>query len=372
MNFGFTEEQELLRAEARKFLDEASPLELVRKLAETPEGFSRDVWKQIAELGWAGLTIPEPYGGAGLGWVDLIVLLEETGRSLFPAPLVSTTLAAAALLEAGDEAQKSRWLPGLADGSRIGTLALLEQAGDFGPDGIGLEASRDGETLRLSGAKHFVHDSASADLFVVAFRVDGGLALGLVERDDAGVSTTDFPVIDRTRRMGDLLLDGVRLTGDRLLGRAGAADAVVQSLLDRGAIATTAEMIGAGEAAVQVTTDFAKERVQFGSLIGRFQGVKHPLAEMHVDLESYKSLCYYAAWVLDGSPDEVPRAASMAKAYASEAFARIGVDAVQLHGAVGYTDEYDIQLYLKRSKWARPAFGDAEYHYDRIARLGDA
>jgi alkylation response protein AidB-like acyl-CoA dehydrogenase len=374
MNFGFTEEQELLRSEVRKLLDSSCPLAEVRRTMELPEGFSRELWKRIAELGWVGLILPEELGGAGLGWVDLVVLLEETGRSLFPSPLVSTTLASSAILELGDGAQRERWLPGLADGTRIGTLAILEESDSLDPGAVRLEAARRDDELILRGKKHFVHDAIGADLFIVAFRVDGALALAVVEREDAGVATTDFPLVDRTRRMGDLSLDGVRLAPDRVLAasRAGAADAAFERLVDRGAIAVCAEMIGTGEAALQSTVEFAKQRVQFGSPIGRFQGAKHPLAEMHVDVESYKSLCYYAAWALEGSPDEVPRAASMAKAYASDALARIGIDGVQLHGAVGYTDEYDIQLYLKRSKWARPAFGDAEYHYDRIARLGDA
>jgi alkylation response protein AidB-like acyl-CoA dehydrogenase len=371
MNFGFTEEQELLRSEARKLLDESCPIAEVRRIMETPDGFSRELWKQIAELGWVGLTIPEDFGGAGLDWVDLVVLLEETGRSLFPSPLVSTTLAASAVLDAGSREQQQRWLPGLADGTRVGTLAILEESDSLDPDAIRLSAERDGDGWVLSGIKHFVHDASSADLFVVAFRSGEELKLAVVERGDAGVSTSDFPLIDRTRRMGDLSLDGVNIAADRVLeaAAAGGAPAALERLLDRGAIAVTAEMIGAGEAAIAITAEFAKERIQFDAPIGRFQAVKHPLAEMYVDLESYKSLCYYAAWALEGSPDEVPRAASMAKAYASEALARIGVDSIQLHGAVGYTDEYDAQLYLKRSKWARPAFGDAEYHYDRIARL---
>jgi alkylation response protein AidB-like acyl-CoA dehydrogenase len=371
MNFGFTEEQELLRGEARKFLDSSCPMEEVRRVMETPEGFSRDLWKQIAELGWVGLTIPEEFGGAGLGWVDLVVLLEEIGRGLFPSPLISTVLAASAILEGGSRDQKERWLPGIADGTRIGTLAILEESDSLDPGAVRLAAERDGEAWVLGGTKHFVHDASVADLFVVAFLAAGSPTLAVVERTDAGVATTDFPLIDRTRRMGNLALDGVRIAPDRLLrgSESGDAAARLERLLDRGAIAVTAEMIGTGEGALDITVEFAKQRIQFDSPIGRFQSVKHPLAEMHVDVESFKSLCYYAAWALDGSPDEVPRAASMAKAYATEALARIGIDGVQLHGAVGYTEEYDIQLYLKRSKWARPAYGDAEYHYDRIARL---
>ncbi|MFQ5699009.1 MAG: acyl-CoA dehydrogenase family protein [Myxococcota bacterium] len=368
MNFGFTEEQDLLRSEARKLLDEESPLERVREVIETPDGFSRELFGRIAELGWTGLTIPEAHGGAGLGWVDAVVLFEETGRSLFPAPLVSTTLATAALLEAGDASQRERWLPGLADGSRIGTLALLEETDLCSPNGVQLAAAREDGALRVSGVKRFVHDVGAADLFVVALRLEGESVLAVLEASDTGVSSVDHPGIDRTRRMGDLQLDGVEIEADRLL-RSSDPQATLRGLFDRGAIATTAEMIGAGEAALALTVQYAKDRIQFGEPIGRFQGVKHPLAEMYVDVESYKSLLYYAAWALEGSPDEVPRAASMAKAYASDALARIGVDGVGLHGAVGYTAEYDIQLYLKRSKWARQAFGDADWHYDRIAQL---
>ena len=288
MNFGFTEEQDLLRTEVRKLLDARCSLPEVRKLMESQAGYSAGLWSELAELGWLGLTIPEAHGGAGLGWVDFVVLLEETGRSLFPSPLVSTTLAAAAILDSGSEEQRARWLPGIADGSRIGTLVL----------------------------------------------------------------------------------DGARVPKSALLGAPGRAWPAIERLFDRGAIATTGEMIGAAEGALALTVQYAKDRIQFGNPIGKYQGVKHPLAEMYVDVESTKSLLYYAAWALDESPREVPRSASLAKAYASDAFARIGIDGVQLHGAVGYTAEYDIQLFLKRSKWARPTFGDSDFHYERVASLG--
>ena len=372
MDFGFSEEQELLRAEARKWLDGNCPLERVREIveAEGGEGFSREHWKEIAELGWLGLTIPEVHGGAGLSWVDLVVLLEETGRSLFPAPLLSTTVAAAALCEAGSAEQQARWLPALADGSAIGTLALHEADDRRDADGIQLAGARDGDAWRLSGEKLFVPDAASATLFVVPFRADGGIGLALVERDAEGVASEDFPGIDLTTRLGRLRLDGVRVGADALLGPAGGGEAALARVLDRATAALVAEMVGAAEGALQLTVEYAKQRTQFGAPIGRYQGVKHPLAEMFVDVESTKSLLYYAAWCLDESPDEAPRYVSMAKAYASEAFARIGIDAVQLHGAVGYTWEFDAHLYLKRSKWARPFYGDSDWHYDRVARLG--
>jgi alkylation response protein AidB-like acyl-CoA dehydrogenase len=370
VNFGFSEEQDLLRAEARKFLDTNCPLEQVRKLCETPEGFSRELWKHLGELGWTGLAIPEAHGGAGLGWVDLVILLEETGRSLFPSPLLSTQLAAAAILDAGSDAQSARWLPGLADGTRIGTVALLEEAGSHEPGAIALAGEPAQSGFVLTGEKRFVHDAAAANLFVVSFRAPQGPTLAVLEADAAGVKARDFPLIDRTKRMGTLSLAGARVAADAILGAPGGAAPALARLFDRGAVAVTAEMIGAAERALELTVRYAKERVQFDHPIGRFQGVKHPLAEMYVDLESWKSLAYYAAWALDRAPEEAPRCASMAKAYAAESFARIGIDGVGLHGAVGYTDEYDIQLYLKRSKWARPAFGDADYHYERVARLG--
>jgi alkylation response protein AidB-like acyl-CoA dehydrogenase len=371
MNFGFTEEQELLRAEARKFLAERCPMETVRKLAETPEGFSRELWREIAALGWTGITVPEAHGGAGLGFVDLVVLLEETGRALFPSPLVATTLAAQAIRDAGSDAQQRRWLPGLADGSRIGSVAVLEASDVFGPAGVACAAQRERDGWRLRGEKRFVPDGHVADLLVVAARTGGGpedVALFVVERGAEGLASADTPCIDATKRLATVRLEGARLPDDARLARGDAA--ALARLLDLGAAVVTAEAIGAAEAALALTVRYAKERVQFGQPIGRFQGVKHPLAEMHVDVESFKSVLYYAAWCLDESPADASRAVSMAKAYASEAFARIGLDTVGLHGGIGYTWEHDAQLFLKRAKWLRPAFGDADWHYERVAALG--
>lgn len=373
MNFGFSEEQELLRHEVRKFLDEQCPIDEVRRIAETPAGYASEQWKQLGELGWLGLVIPERYGGSDLGWEELVVLLEETGRTLFPAPLISTTLAASAILASGSDAQKERWLSRIADGSCIGTLALIEESDVLGPAGIGLRGEPDGDGFVLRGEKRYVPDGVQANLAVVAFRTGDGeqdLSLALVETGATGVLVEEARTVDRTKRLATLTLDGVRVGPEAILGRPGSAAAAIAELLDRGAIAVTAEIIGAAEGAHALTVQYAKDRVQFGSPIGRFQGVKHPLAEGYVDIESLKSLLYHAAWALDASPAEVPFAASKAKGLASEAFTRIGVTGIQLHGAVGYTEEYDIQLYLKRSNWARPMYGGEDYHYDRVATFG--
>lgn len=370
MNFGFTEEQELLRAELRKFLDQNSPLEEVRKQVETPEGFSRPLWQRMAELGWTGLSIPEAHGGVGLGWVDLVVVLEETGRSLFPSPLIGNLLAARALELAGSAAQQAAHLPGLASGAKLATVALCGDAGRADPAAVGFSARAAAKGLVLDGELLLVVDAPSADFFVVAYRLaqnPAQIGLAWLDRTAPGVSVEPHVLMDTTRRMGRLRLDGAAA---QPLGAGGDAWATVEHLLDCGAAAVCAEMIGAAEGALALTVKYAKERIQFDQPIGRFQAVKHPLAEMYVDVESFKSLCYYAAWLIDQRSPDAALAVSRAKAYASEAFARIGVDCVQLHGGVGYTWEYDIQLYLKRAKWSRPAFGDADFHYERVARRG--
>ena len=225
----------------------------------------------------------------------------------------------------------------------------------------------------LHGQKHFVPDAAQADLVIVAFRsgeADEDVTLALIEAHADGIECENVAGIDRTKRLGTLSFDGAPVAQDAILGEPGAGWPAIARLLDRGAIAVTAEIIGASEAALALTVQYAKDRIQFGSPIGRYQGVKHPLAEAYVDVESIKSLLYYAAWALDARPDEVPFSAAKAKGFASEAFNQIGITGIQLHGAVGYTEEYDIQLYLKRSKWARPMFGDEDYHYERIATFG--
>ena len=369
MNFGFTEEQELLRQEVRKFLDAHCPMEQVRKLRETPDGFSRELWKQIGELGWLGLTVPEAQGGAGLGWVDLVVVLEEMGRTLFPSPFLGATIGAAAIREAGSDAQMSRWLPALADGSAIASLAWLEPSDRIDLAGVELAGKPSGKGVALSGVKVQVLDAPAADLFVVAFRRGGEVGLAVVDRSAPGVSVEATPSIDQTRRVGRVRFENVTVAADAVLANAKAAS--IARVLDLATAAVTAELIGAAGAAIQITVNYARERQQFGAPIGRFQGVKHPLAEMLVDVESAKSILYYAAWCLDERDSDAPRCVSLAKAYASEAFARIGVDSVQLHGGVGFTWEYDPHLYLKRSKWARPAFGDADHHYDRAIALGE-
>jgi len=370
MNFGFTEEQELLGAQARKLAQGSGALDDLRRVSRSALGHEPALWQQLAELGIVGLLVPERHGGAGLHWVDAAVVLEATGRGLLPSPLLSNLLASAALVELGSAEQQAAWLPRIASGELIATVALLERDQLIGPDGVQARATDAGDERVLDGEKAFVHDAGSAGLFVVAARDERGVGFYLVERGQPGVEAHGHALIDATKRMGSVRLSGVRVAREMVLAAPPRGDAALARLLDAGAVAVAAEAVGAAQAVHELTVEYAKTRRQFGVAIGKFQGVKHPLAEMHVEIETAKSLVYYAAWALDAAPAELPRAASMAKAYVSDAFARIGIDAIQLHGAIGYTEEYAAQLYLKRSKWVRPQFGDADHHYERIARLG--
>ena len=369
MDFGFSEEQDLLRSSVRRFLDERCPLEEVRRLSETSPGYCEAQWAELAALGWLGLTIPEAYGGAGLGWVDLIVVLEETGRSLFPSPLLGHVLCSTAITELGNPVQQERWLPGLAAGSCIGSVALIEESDLSAPEGTQLRGVPVDGGYELSGQKRLVPDPETAGLFIVSFCTGDApddIALAVVDAQSTLVSAKSFPMIDATKRMGNIELNAVVVKNEDIL--ATGAEAVTR-LLDAGALAVTAECSGAVDAAIKMTARYACDRLQFGRPIGQYQGVKHPLAEMYVDLESFRSLLYYAAWCRDTGQEDRSRYASLAKAYATDAFIRTGLDSIQLHGAAGFTTACDIQLYFKRSKWARPMFGDADFHYERVLEL---
>lgn len=365
MNFGFSEEQNLLRDQVRRFMQEACAMPRVRDIMGREDGFDVELWKQVGELGWLGLIVPESHGGLGLKWIDLTVVLEECGRGLSPLPLVSQTLSMAAILRAGSDAHKRDWLPGLASAEAVCTLALYDEPNWISPEAVTLRGEAADGGVRLNGTKAFVPDAMAADYFLLAFNGPDGLALAGLSRDQVSVKAQ--PGMDRTKPTGSVTLDDLVVPADMILPLT--ADDLAW-LNDLGAVAVTAELVGAAEAALTMTSDYAKERIQFGKPIGQYQGVKHRLADMFVDVESVRSLLYYAAWTVDDAPDELPRAISLAKGYASDAFARLGIDGVGLHGAIGFTAEYDVQLYLKRSKWARPMFGDSDYHLDRVASLG--
>jgi alkylation response protein AidB-like acyl-CoA dehydrogenase len=365
MNFGFTEEQNLLKEQVQRFMKEACPMTRVREITTNETPFDQALWQQAAELGWLGLTIPESHGGLGLKWIDLIVVLEAAAEGLCPLPIASHALASTAILQCASQDQKSRWLPAMASGEAVVTIGLYDEANWIAAEAVTAKATVDGDNVTLHGKKPFVNDALAANYMLLAVQGPDGLALAAVGSDQ--VKVTAQPTIDSTKPMASVDIDGVQITTADLLA---ISPEQLAFLTDCGGVATTAEMVGAGAAILEMTSGYAKDRIQFGKPIGQYQGVKHRLADMFVDLESYRSLCYFAAWAVDDSPQELAKAVSMAKGYASDAFAQIGIDGVSLHGAIGFTADYDAQLYLKRSKWARPMYGDSDYHMDRIATLG--
>jgi alkylation response protein AidB-like acyl-CoA dehydrogenase len=375
MNFGFNEEQELLRNTARKFFENECGSDTVRRLMETPEGISAELWKKLAEQGWLGLIYPEQYDGTGLGLVDLVVLMEEMGRAVAPGPYFSTVLLGGlAILEAGGDAQKKEWLPRIAAGDKRVALAWMEPSAQLGPPGVTLTAVKRGETYTLSGTKLFVHDAHTADALVVAARTRpgagaDGVSLFLLPKGTKGLEVTLLPTMDQTRKLCEVACSDVTVGADALLGAAGAGWAPLSRVLDRATVALCAEMCGGAQKVLDMTVEYAKIRQAFGRPIGSYQGVKHRAADMLVDVENSKSITYYAAWALDENSPEAPLAVSMAKAYVSDAYRRVAAGGIQLHGGIGFTWEHDLHLYFKRAKGSEFTFGDATHHRERVAQL---
>jgi alkylation response protein AidB-like acyl-CoA dehydrogenase len=368
--FGFTEEQDMLRASVRRFLEQRCTIKEVRKLKITPQGYSEELWQEMAKAGWLGVTMPEQVGGLGLSWLDLTVILEEIGRGLFPSPFLSNTLAATAILELGNDTQKQALLPSLINGKCKATLALFEETSSIHAASTQLKGEKNSNGYVLNGTKRAVLDPESADHFIISFRTAAGeLALAIVDAKTSGVTAKAYPLMDETKRMGNVTFSNVAIRDDDLVCAGKAAELAFERLLDQGALAMSAEMSGATDAALRITVQYAKDRTQFGHAIGHFQAVKHPLAEVYVDLESFRALLYYGAYAHDLRKPELSRVASLAKAYATETLNRIGTDAIQIHGATGYMTEVDIHLYYMRSKWARPVYGDSAAHYERAFSL---
>jgi alkylation response protein AidB-like acyl-CoA dehydrogenase len=374
MNFGFNEEQDLLRSTARKFFENECPSEMVRKLMDTPEAMTPTLWGKLGEQGWLGLIFPEPYAGMGLGLVDLVVLMEEMGRAVVPGPYFSAVLLGGlAILEAGSDAQKKEWLPAIALGGKRVTLAWMEPSAMLGAEGVTLPAVKKGATFTLSGTKLFVPDAHTADAIVVAARTTGkgedGVSLFLVPRGARGLEVNLLPTMDQTRKLCEVTLKDVAVGDDALLGAVGAGWTPLARVLDRATVALCAEMCGGAQKVLDMTVEYAKIRQAFGRPIGSYQGVKHRAADMLVDVENSKSITYYAAWALDEGVAEGPLAASMAKAYVSDAYRRVSAAGIQLHGGIGFTWEHDLHLYFKRAKGSEFTFGDATYHRERVAQL---
>ncbi|MBI1848399.1 MAG: acyl-CoA/acyl-ACP dehydrogenase, partial [Candidatus Rokubacteria bacterium] len=354
MDFGFSQEQELLRATSRKFFENECASTFVRQRMEEDEGVTPQFWSKLAEQGWLGLVYPEEHGGTGLGFVDLTVLMEEMGRAVMPGPFLSTVLLGGlAILEAGSAGQKKDWLTRIASGEVKTTLALTEPNARWDAAGVTVTARAGKDGWVLNGTKLFVLDAHLADVVVVAARTteggrpEDGVSLFLVPRGAAGLAVTLLPTMDQTRKLCEVKLTDVRLPAAALLGARDGGWAPLARVLERATVALCAEMCGGAQKVLEMTTEYAKIRVAFGKPIGAYQGVKHKAADMLVDVENAKSLTYYAAWAVDENVPEAALAASMAKAYTSDAYRKVAGAGIQLHGGIGFTWEHDLHLYFK-------------------------
>jgi len=360
--FGFTEEQNELRSTADRFLGEKSSSADVRRLMETAEGFDEGTWKQIADLGWTGMAIPEEYGGVGFGFVELTVLMEEMGKKLFCAPYFSTViLATNAILNAGTEAQKKELLPGIADGTTRAALAFVEPSGKWEVDSAEVTASGG----KITGTKSYVVDGATANLLVVSAKSGNGISLYVVDPDAEGVTRTPLQTLDMTRKQAKIEFNNTPAT---LLGEEGAGTAALQKTLEQAACALSAEMVGGAQTCLDMSTTYAKERYQFGRPIGSFQAIKHKCANMLMEVEMARSAAYYAGWAAADDPEELSLAASLAKAYCSDAFFHAAAENIQIHGGIGFTWEHDAHLYFRRAKSDEIYLGDATYHRELVAQ----
>jgi alkylation response protein AidB-like acyl-CoA dehydrogenase len=376
MDIGFSEEQEILRDTARKFLDSQCDTRFVRRMMATETAIAPEFWGQLAENGWLGITYNEDDGGAGLGLVDLVVLMEEMGRAVMPGPFPATVLlGGAAIAEAGSAAQRQEWLPRIASGDAKATLAWTEPNARWDAAAITAGARESGGGFTLSGSKMFVPDAHLADVLAVAARtrdgstMEDGVSLFLVPRETAGVEVRLLSSIDETRKTCEVRLDNAALPATALLGELHQGWAPLARVVDKAAVALSAEMCGAAQRVLDITVDYAKMRTTFGKPIGSYQGVKHKCADMLIEIENAKSLTYYAAWAVDEGEADAAMAVSMAKAAASDAGRKVCAAGIQLHGGIGMTWEHDLHLYLKRAKADEVALGDATWHRERIARL---
>jgi len=371
-----SDEQEMLRESARGYLAEQAPVAHLRKLRDSKDdiGFSRALWRGFAEMGWAGVLIPEEFGGVGLGYVEAGVLLEEMGRTLAPSPFFSTAVVAASAIGlAGSAQHKSRHLPRVAAGELVAALAIDEGA-KHKPSRIAVAAARHANGFRLNGTKTFVVDGHVADLLIVAARTAGGIedqqgvTLFVVDANAPGLTRERALMVD-SRNSARLSFENVDVTADAVLGEVDEGAPVLERVLSIGRAGLAAELVGAGSEALERTTAYLKERRQFGRAIGEFQALQHRAAQVYVDLEMARSAALKALQTMDENLDGAGAIAAVAKAKAGQAAKLASQEAVQMHGGMGMTDELDIGLFMKRIRVAQELFGDVQFHADRLARM---
>jgi alkylation response protein AidB-like acyl-CoA dehydrogenase len=373
MNLAFSEEQEMLHKSARDFLANKCPKTLVREMEEDEKGYPPELWKEMAELGWLGLPFPEKYKGGGFSFLDLIVLLEEMGRACLPGPFLSTVvLGGLPILEWGREEQKQYFLPKICKGEAILTLALTEPSARYDAASIRTSATPKGDDYLISGTKIFVPDAHIADWIICVARTaetanpEEGITLFLVDAKSSGISTVLLSTIAGDKQC-ELTLKKVRVPRGNILGKLGQGWGMVKRIIEWAALAKSAEMVGGNQQVMEMTINYAKERIQFDRPIGSFQIIQHYLADMSIDVDSARVSLYKAAWMLS---ERLPCAneVSVAKGWISEAYRRVATQAHQIHGAIGFTKEHDLELYFRRAKAGEVFFGDADFHREVVAQ----
>lgn len=370
------EEQNMLKDAAAGFLAEKATVVHLREQrdAATEHSFDESVWREMAAMGWAGIAIPEEFGGLGYGYTGLGLVLEQIGRNLSPSPLQSTVLMAApVLMELASQAQKEQWLPAIASGEKLVSLALQEGA-HHAPLNTALSAAKQGDDYVLNGVKVLVQDAAAADAFVVVARTGGGagdqsgLSAFIVERGAEGLSVEPRQMVD-SRGSGNVQLNDVRVPAAALLGTEGAAWGGLSRALDIATIGLASELLGIASEAFSRTIEYLKEREQFGQIIGTFQGLQHRAAEMFAELELCRSIVLQALHAIDAGDDDLALHASAAKAKLCQIAQQVTNEAIQMHGGIGMTDEHEIGFFIKRARVAQHTLGDYNYHLDRFALL---
>ncbi|KAA1194544.1 acyl-CoA dehydrogenase [Pseudohalioglobus sediminis] len=382
MDFAFTEEQEMIRDTAAAFLAEVSTSEAVRRAMATEQGYDPELWQRICgEMYWQAIHVPEAHGGMGLGYIEVVAMMEQMGRYLLCSPFFATVcMAGNALLLAGSEEQKSHWLGQLCERGLTATLAFNGGSRIWDASSITATYRRTGDAFLLNGDYRYVIDGHSAELLVVAAREEGseaeeGISLFLLPADSAGVGRTWLPTMDQARKQAAIQLSDVSLAADALLGEAGKGWHALAQVIDLAAVALAAEQVGGCQQLLDMTVDYTSERVQFNRPIASFQAVKHKAADMMLQTEVARSGVYYAACVAQEAlvggelAAELPEAASVAKAYSSDAYFAVAGDTLQLFGGVGFTWEYDVHLYFKRAKSSEHLLGDGAQHRERLAAL---
>ena len=372
MDFALSEQQEMLKKSAFDFLTKECTKKLVREMEKDDKGYSPDLWKKMTDLGWTGLVYPEKYGGSGLSYLDLAILLEQMGKALVPGPFLSTVVCGLAILKWGSEAQKKEFLPGIAAGKTIMSLALTEASGTYDASGIKAKAVADGNDFVISGTKLFVTDAHVADCLVVATRTKAsrdkqdGVTIFLVDAKSPSVKCTLLKTFTGDKKC-EVVFKNVRVPKANMLGKLDQGWKMVEEIIGLAAFAQCPLMLGGTQQALDMAVAYAKERFQFGRAIGSFQALQTKMANTVVDVAGARDFIYQTAWKLDqGLPCR--QDISMCKAWTSEAYRKACVEGIQIHGGIGITQDHDMQLYYRRAKAMEIAFGDTDYHLELVAQ----